>query len=142
METISEGCYRVEKGEPMIKIVSTWKRNPNLTEEQCDEHYRKVHTGLARKALEKVPGFRKYVQNKVVRLVVYDYNQIDKPIEKEPDFDRSVEIYFDHEEGLEEGFNTPEMKACYDDHKNFMDINRPASLKVYEVIEEIPLGKK
>ena len=126
----------------MIKIVSSWKRNPNLSEEQCDKHYREIHTVLAKKALEKIPGFRRYIQNKVVRLVVYDYNQMDKPIEMEPDFDRSVELYFENREVLEKGFDTPEMRACYEDHKNFMDINRPASLKIYEVVEEIPLEKK
>jgi len=125
----------------MVKVISTWKRNPNLTEEQCEEHYRKVHTELAKKALSKASGLRRYVQNRVVSHVQYNYNDMDNPVEADPDFDRCVELYFDNREAMEEAFSTPEMKACFDDHKNFMDIDIPANIKVYEVVEEIPIDR-
>ena len=124
----------------MIKFLFTWKKNPELTEEQCEQHYRTVHTELAKKALGQIPGLRRYVQNKVLRSVVHNYNQRE-PVEVEPEFDRFVELYFDNIEAMGEAFSTPEMQACFDDHQNFMDTNIPASLKVYEVEEEIPLDK-
>jgi len=125
----------------MIKILLTWNRNPNLTEEQCEEHYLTVHTELAKKALKNGPGLRRYVQNKVVRHTIINYNECDTPIEAKPDFDRFVELYFDNKESMERAFNTPEIKACFDDHKNFMETDTPANLKIYEVVEEIPLER-
>ena len=125
----------------MIKLVTTWKRNPGLTPEQCDSHYRTVHTSLARIALEKVPGLRKYVQNKVLSTTVVDYNQSEKSHPGEPEFDRFVELYFDSAEDMARAFDTPEMRACVEDHKNFMCINIPASLITYEVEEVVVLER-
>ena len=126
----------------MIKFLFTWKNNPDLTEEQCDQHYRTVHTELALKGFRKATGLRSYVQNKVVKHTLVNYNECDNPVEAEPDFDRFVELYFDDRESMEKTFSLPEIKACFEDHKNFMDVNIPANLKIYEVIEEIPLERK
>ena len=125
----------------MLKLLITFKRNPHLTEKQCDEHYRTVHTELAKKAMGQIPGFRRYVQNKVIRHIVYDYNDWTAPKERMPDFDGFVELYADDKVAMEKAFSTPEMQACFDDHRNFMDVNIPASLRIYEVIEKIPLEK-
>jgi uncharacterized protein (TIGR02118 family) len=125
----------------MIKFLFSWKNNPNLTEEQCDRHYLTIHTELAKRALKDAPGLIRYVQNKVVRYTIINYNQCDNPIEAKPDFDRFVELYFDDKESMERAFSTPEIKACFDDHRNFMDTSIPESLKIYEVIEGIPLER-
>jgi len=118
------------------------KKNPDLSEEEVERHYQTVHTELARNAFRNIPGFRKYVQNKVLSHTVYNFNQWGKAELAEPEFDRFVELYFDDVETLAKSFETPEMKACFDDHKNFMDINRPANIKVYEVGELVPLKRE
>lgn len=123
----------------MIKIVTLWKRNPRLTEEECEEHYRTVHTALARKALENVPGFRRYIQNKVVNQTVYNFNDAARPEQVAPEYDRFVELYFDDMASLEKAMAAPEMQACLDDHPNFMDVRIPRSLVIYEVAERTVL---
>ena len=125
----------------MIKVVTTWKRNPGLTPDQCDKHYRTVHTSLARIALENAPGLRKYVQNKVLSTSVVDYNQSEKAHPGEPRFDRFVELYFDNAEDMVRALATPEMRTCLEDHKNFMNIDVPASLITYEVEEVVVLER-
>jgi uncharacterized protein (TIGR02118 family) len=123
----------------MIKIISMWKRNPDITEEACEEHYLNAHTELAIKALAKVPGFRRYVQNKVISQTVYNFNDGENPAQVEPDFDRMVELYFDDKDALVKALESPEMKACYEDHTNFMNVCIPRNLVIYEVAEAIPL---
>jgi uncharacterized protein (TIGR02118 family) len=125
----------------MIKVVGTWKRNPKLSLEQCENHYRSVHTSLARIALAKVPGLRKYVQNRVISTTVTDYNDAERSHPGEPDFDRFVELYFDSAEDMAKALDTPEMRACLDDHKNFMDITIPCNLMNYEVEEVVVLER-
>ncbi len=125
----------------MVKIVCTFKKNPALTEEQCDKHYRTVHTALARLMLQKVPGFRKYVQNKVVSTTVVDFNDSSKSHPGEPDFEWAVDFYFDTIEDLARAYELPEMQACFNDHKNFMDTDVPANIKIYQVEETVALKR-
>jgi uncharacterized protein (TIGR02118 family) len=126
----------------MVKFTFTWKKNPDLSEEECERHYRTVHTQLARMAFQNIPSFRKYVQNKVRSCVVYDFNKWGEAHAAEPEFDRFVDLYFDSKDELEKAFATPEMKACFEDHKNFMDTNVPANVRVYEIEEVVPLKRE
>lgn len=125
----------------MIKIVSMWKRNPDRSADECEQHYREVHTELAKKALANVPGFRRYVQNRICSQANYHFNDAHKPEQVEPEFDRFVELYFDDRESLEKAMSTPEMQACFDDHPNFMHVRTSKNLVIYDVIEEIPLER-
>lgn len=126
----------------MVKYLFTWKKKPNRTERECEQHYRTEHTRLAKIALGQIPGFRRYVQNKVLNHTVYNHNQWGRPQEATPEFDRFVELYFDDKEAMIKAFDTPEMRACFDDHVHFMDTGIPANIKVYEIEEVIPLEKK
>jgi len=126
----------------MIKIVSLWKRNPNLTEKECEQHYQTVHTQLARAALGDVPGFRKYVQNKVVSETVYNFNDVENPAQEQPEYDRFVELYFDDIDSFNRAMARPEMKACFEDHPNFQNVNIARNLIIWEVEETIPLKRK
>lgn len=126
----------------MIKFFMSWKDNPNLSKEECEKHYSTVHTELAKKGLKNAPGFRRYVQNRVVSHTVINFNECTNAVEAEPEFDWFAEFYFDSKEDMEKAFSSPEIQACYGDHKNFMDVNIPANIKIYEVIERIPLKKK
>jgi uncharacterized protein (TIGR02118 family) len=126
----------------MIKIISMWKRNPDITDEACEAHYRGNHTALAIKALTNAPGFRKYIQNKVVSQTICNFNDASNIEQVAPDFDRVVELYFDNRESFERAMATPEMQACFEDHPNFMNIGIPKNLVIWEVLEEIPLEEK
>jgi hypothetical protein len=83
----------------MIKVVFGWKDHPERTPEECDAHYRAVHMELARRAFDGVDGFRALVYNRVRRHFVNDFNR-PEPIQREPDMDAFVELYFDSREQL------------------------------------------
>jgi uncharacterized protein (TIGR02118 family) len=113
----------------MIKVLFTWKKNPNLTEEQQENHYIKIHTPIAKKALGTA---RRYSQHKVLKQTVY--NQAGEAIEVKPEFDRFVVLWFDSREAMEQAFASPDMVAANQDQKNFMD---ETSIKIYEIDETI-----
>jgi uncharacterized protein (TIGR02118 family) len=118
----------------MIKILYTFKNNPNLTEEQCDKHYHAVHIPLAKKALG--PGCRRYSYAKVVKHTINDKDG--NVVETKPDFDCFVEVFFDTREAMEKAFASPEMEVSSNDMQNFADVG---TLKVYEFIQEIPINR-
>lgn len=126
----------------MIKIMSMWKRNPDLTEQQCEDHYRRNHTELAIKALADVPGFIRYAQNKVISQTNIDFNDADTTRQVEPEYDRIVELYFEDQESFEKAMARPEMMACFNDHPNFMNVKTEKSLVTLEVSEVVVLDKQ
>lgn len=125
----------------MYKVIATFKRNPQLTAEECDNYYRSFHTTLGRRLCESIPGFRKYVQNRMISTIVTDFNNADQAHPGEGDFDWAIEFHFDRAEDLAKAFASPEMKACFADHINFMDINIPGNIKTYEVQEFMALER-
>jgi len=125
----------------MIKIISMWKRNPNLTEDQCEGHYLSKHTELAVKALADAPGFIRYIQNKIISQTNIDFNDTNTSRQVGPEYDRIVELYFDDRESFEKAMARPEMAACLNDHPNFMNVNTAKSLVTLEVSETVVLDK-
>jgi uncharacterized protein (TIGR02118 family) len=125
----------------MIKIMSMWKRNPELTEQQCEDHYLTNHTELAIKALKNAPGFIRYAQNKVISQTNIDFNNADTSRKVEPEYDRIVELYFEDMKSFEKTMQQPEMVDCLKDHSNFMDVNTKKSLITLHVSETIVLKK-
>lgn len=121
----------------MYKLLITWKRNPKISEEETEQHYLGTHTAMGRAIYNSdTPGFRAYVQNRVVGHWVHDFNS-PEPRHREPDFDRFIEVYFDDEESLNAAFASPEMADAFGDHPNFMDTECEASIRIYEVEEVI-----
>lgn len=120
----------------VVKYLFMWKDHPEKPREECEEHYQTVHTTLARKAFAGADGFIKYVQNRVKNYQVDNYNEGD-PVEKDPPFDRMVECWFESEQAMLDIWETPEMQACYEDHKNFMNTDIPENLHIYELEEAI-----
>jgi uncharacterized protein (TIGR02118 family) len=118
----------------VIKMMYAWRDNPALTPEQCEAHYRAVHMGLARTAFNGVPGFRALRYSRVRRHLVNNYNQ-PVAVESEPDMDAFVELYFDDEETLQQAFGRPELAAMFADHENFMAVDVPANVHVYQLDE-------
>lgn len=129
------------RGKPMIKIMCLWKRNPKLTEKQCEDHYLKVHTKMAIEALADAPGFIRYIQNKVVSQTNIDFNNAGTAQQVEPEYDRIVELYFEDQESFEKIMARPEMAACLNDHPNFMNVKTTKSLVNLEVSETVVLDK-
>ena len=126
----------------MIKIISMWKRNPELTEAQCEDHYRKHHTEMAIKALADAPGFIRYAQNKVVRQTNIDFNDAETALQVDPEYDRIVELWFEDMGSFEKAMARPELAACLEDHPNFMNVKTKKSLVTIEVSETVVLDKK
>jgi uncharacterized protein (TIGR02118 family) len=118
----------------LIKMMYAWRDNPALTAEQCEQHYRTVHMDLARRAFTGVTGFRALRYSRVRRHLVNNYNQ---PVaEAAPsDMDAFVELYFDDEATLQAAFARPELAAMFADHENFMAVDIPANVRVYELDE-------
>lgn len=121
----------------MYKLLVTWKRNPRIPEEEAERNYLGRHTEMGRAVFNgDVPGFRAYVQNRVVGHWVHDFNRRERRF-CEADFDRFIEVYFDDEESLNAAFSSPAMADAFDDHHNFMDTEIEASIHIYEVEEVI-----
>ena len=77
----------------MIKLMITWRHNPELGAEACDEHYYSEHTAMALAVLADVPGFLRYTQNTVERHFVHQHNRRDTQ-DREPEFHTMIELYF------------------------------------------------
>ena len=122
----------------MIKMMVTWKDNPNKTVEENDAHYLGLHTQMGNYALHDVPGFLKYVQNRVVFHGVHEYNTREVH-EREPDFDRSIELYFADEAAFEQCYGRPELDAMYADHLNFIHTEAAPSQKLYRLEERVEI---
>ncbi|MBI5090554.1 MAG: EthD domain-containing protein [Actinobacteria bacterium] len=121
-------------GGQVIKLVFSWKNHPDKSAEECDEHYRRVHTELAREAFRGVEGFGGLVYNRVTDAWVNDFNQPAR-VQAEPIADAWVELYFQDRATLEAAFQRPNMHVLFDDHPNFMAVDGPSNIRVYEVEE-------
>jgi hypothetical protein len=118
----------------VIKMVFSWKDHPDKTAEECDAHYRSVHTRLATEAFRGVAGFGGLVYNRVKDSWVNDFNQPGR-VDGDAVADAWVELYFDDRASLEAAFARPNMHTLFDDHPNFMACDAPANIRVYEVDE-------
>lgn len=122
----------------MIKMVFSWKNHPDKTAAECDEHYRRVHMRLAAAAFDGAPGFGGLVYNQVKDSWVNDFNTPGR-VDSEPNADAWVELYFSDRESLQSAFARPGLQTLFDDHPNFMAVDTPANIRVYEV-DEVAFG--
>jgi hypothetical protein len=125
----------------MVKTVFSWRDNPALTAQQCEAHYRNVHMALARSTYTDMDGFIALVYNRVRQHSVNDNNQPEArsaPI----DVDAYCELWFRDSDSMRRGFDHPGLALMFADHGNFMDIDRPANIHIYEVEETVILGKR
>ena len=122
----------------MIKMLYAWRDHPDRTPEECEAHYRTVHMELARRAFTGVPGFRSLRYNRVRHHHVNHFNR-PTPEDAPAEMDAFVELYFDDEASLQAAFARPELAAMFDDHGNFMAVDVPANVHVYQLDETIVL---
>jgi uncharacterized protein (TIGR02118 family) len=125
----------------MIKLLYAWRDHPDRTAEECQQHYRDVHMPLARQAWEGVDGFVAIAYNRVIRHTVNDHNR-PEAIEKATDIDAFVELWFEDRERFERAFGNPVLAQMFDDHGNFMDVDSPANIRVYDVEEDVFVGRR
>jgi hypothetical protein len=124
----------------MIKLLMTWRDNPKLGAEQCDRHYLGTHTRMANAVLADVPGFLRYTQNRVTRHFVHSHNAREA-VDREPEFHRTIELYFTDQEALNRVFTRPEMQLMFNDHPNFMQTDVDPSQSVYIMDEIVALER-
>jgi hypothetical protein len=129
------------RGDCVIKIVFSWRDHPDKTAEECDEHYRRVHMKLAAAAFDGAPGFGGLVYNRVKDGWVNDFNQSSR-VEAESIADAWVELYFEDRATLELAFQRPLVQELFDDHPNFMAVEVPSNIRVYDVEEVLFVGTR
>ena len=120
----------------MIKVMFSWRDNPDLGAEECERHYRVVHMRLAREAFDGVPGFVELKYNRVRAATVNDFNRRE-PRVVVPDIDAWGELYFESAELMQAAFTRPQLQALFDDHPNFMSCDEAANIHVYTVDEDV-----
>ncbi len=130
------GDATVEGEGNVIKVVFGWRDHPEIGAEACEAHYRRVHMPLAQAAFDGVPGFVSLVFNRVRRATVNDFNER-APREVPPPIDAWVELRFESEELMAAAFARPQLQALFDDHPNFMEVDRPAMIYVFHVEESV-----
>ena len=123
----------------MLKLVYSWKDHPDRSAEECEAHYRAVHMSLARSLYAGVQGFRGLVYNRVRDSFVNDRNRPAR-VEADRDVDAWVELYFDDRESFEAAARDKDMSVLFDDHVNFMAVDTPGNIRVYEVDETVFFG--
>ena len=106
-----------------MKVIFVLFRRADLTHEQSFAEWSGTrHVSLAR----KLPGLRKWVQNKVTSL----------PTEHAAD--GIGELWFDSKEAMEQAMASPQMAAAVEDAKRFLDMERTYAVVVNE---EIVIGE-
>jgi uncharacterized protein (TIGR02118 family) len=102
----------------MLKFVVVVCRRPDLSVEEFQDYFRRVHGPLA----ERLPGLRRYVRN---------YPTTD-PVRKPPPWDCVVELYFDDRESMEAAWSSPEGRQSDADLQAFANLTRTT----WSVVEE------
>lgn len=122
----------------MVKLIYTWRDNPELGPERSEAHYRKVHMDLAREVFTGREGFVSLTYNRVRRHLVNDHNE-PTPHPEPSDVDAFLELVFTDRPSLDAAFADPAMQVLFDDHANFMAVDEPRNIHVYEVDETVIL---
>ena len=118
-----------------------WRDRPELSAEQCEQHYRSVHMDMARTAFDGADGFIAVVFNRVRSAAVNDFNRPERR-EVEPDLDAIVELYFRDADSMRAAFQHPQMALMFEDHPNFMHTDTEANVRIYEVEESVFFGSR
>lgn len=124
----------------MIKVMFSWKDNPDKSPEACEAHYRAVHLEMARRVFRDAVGFKKLVYNRVRGHRVNDFN-VPEAHPAVADFDAFIELWFDSSEQLQAAMDNPVLGEMFADHGNFMDVTTAPNIRIYDLEEEVVLSR-
>lgn len=90
-----------------------------MSVEEFQRYWREVHAPIA----GAIPGVRRYVQCHVVPEIY---------ARQTPPFDGAAELWFDDLDAMRAAMRSDEVKAAFEDEKNFIDHSRVASFVTVE----------
>ncbi len=105
----------------MVKLVAFFKRKPEISVEQFQQHWRTKHADL----VVRQRGLRRYVQN---HTLASGYRN------GEPDYDGVAEAWFDSTQSMRELGPSAEYRAVREDEVNFIDADSLGSVITDEVV--------
>lgn len=106
----------------MIKVISLFKRKPEMSVEAFTDHWLNVHAELVR----QVPGIRRYVQSQTIASA---YRK------GEPVYDGMAELWYDDTAAMRMAAAVPVSRAAFEDNRNFLDLNTFVAIHTEEVIQ-------
>lgn len=106
----------------MIKVISLFKRKPELSVEAFTKHWISTHAELVR----QVPGIRRYVQSQTIASA---YRK------GEPIYDGMAELWYDDTAAMRRAADAPVSREAFADNRNFLDLNSFVSIHTEEVIQ-------
>lgn len=123
----------------MIKMITLVKRNPNLSREEFEEHWRNVHARKVRELPEVSIHMRRYVQNYMTggnAEAADDFGGVGVPSD-DLDFDGIIEAWFDSMEDMTRmATNETYLEHILPDDHHLTDM---AACKMYLVEENVVL---
>ncbi|MEM7466782.1 MAG: EthD family reductase [Pseudomonadota bacterium] len=102
----------------MIKVVSAFKRNKNLSVAEFQTYWLESHAPI----VEQLPGVLRYVQN---------HTRVSGYKKGEPAVDGVAELWFENTNALRKLIGSAELDAVKNDHPRFMDMSN-----YHEVVTE------
>ena len=110
----------------MIKVIGLIRRNPELTQEEFVEFWKKVHVPLIKKC---IPGLVRYVGNFPIGVTANSGT-------KASEYDAIIELGFDSISSMEAAMSSP---AFQSDERTIssaklMDLSRTESIVVEEIV--------
>jgi uncharacterized protein (TIGR02118 family) len=107
----------------MPKVIFVLHRRQGLSREQMVEHWSgQQHTSI----VTAIPGLTHWVQNRVISAPT------------EPICDGVGELWFESDEAMQQGLQSPQMAAAVEDAKRFLDMERTGLL----IVEETPIAER
>jgi uncharacterized protein (TIGR02118 family) len=101
----------------MPKVIFILQKKAGTTREACLKYWEgEQHTGIVR----TIPGLTKWVQNHVISAP------------GEPACDGVGEMWFESDQAMQSGLNSPAMAAAVEDAKNFLDMEKTGLVFVEE----------
>ncbi|MEW8431146.1 MAG: EthD domain-containing protein [gamma proteobacterium symbiont of Ctena orbiculata] len=117
----------------MIKFVMCLTRHPDMTREEVREYWMNKHGPFVMSNAEAM-GARKYVQAHTIETPLNEGLRASRGML--PEYDGIAEVWFDSEQALTEGLNTPEGQklgaALLKDEQNFIDHSKSSAFIVEE----------
>ena len=91
----------------MFKMIILMRKKQGMSDEEFADYWLRTHAPLA----SKMPGLKRYLVNTVQR-----------PPNKEPEYQGVVELWFDDKESMKNAFASPEGRSTQQDSQSFTSL--------------------